>query len=49
FLIHLFLKFSSFSSLEPFSNPFGATSTALIAENLSADELAAMPVDELFN
>lgn len=47
FLIHLFLKFSSFSSLEPFSNPFGATSTALIAENLSADELAAMPVDEL--
>lgn len=47
FLSHLFLKFSSFSSLEPFSNPFGAASTALISENLSADELAAMPVDDL--
>lgn len=47
FLSHLFLKFSSFSSLEPFSNPFGAASTALITENLSADELASMPVDDL--
>lgn len=47
FLSHLFLKFSSFSSLEPFSNTFGAASTALILEDLTADELAAIPIDEL--
>jgi len=47
FLTHLFLKFSSFSSLKPFSNTFGKTSLAVITDFLSVDEIAAMPVEEL--
>lgn len=47
FLTHLFLKFSSFSSLKPFSNTFGKTSLAVITEFFSADEVASMPMEEL--
>lgn len=47
FLTHLFLKFSSFSSLKPFSNTFGKTSLAVITDFFSADEIARMPVEKL--
>lgn len=47
FLTHLFLKYSSFRSVKPFSNTFGKTSLAVITEFLSPDELANMPVEEL--
>jgi len=47
FLIHLFLKYSSFSALKPFSNTFGSASTALILEDFSLDELVEMPVEDL--
>lgn len=47
FLANLFLKASSFSSLKPFSNTFGATSLATILEFFSTDELAATSVDKL--
>ena len=47
FLTHLFLKFSSFSSLKPFSNTFGKTSLAVITDFLSVDEIAAMPTEKL--
>ncbi len=47
FLTHLFLKFSSFSSLKPFSNTFGKTSLAVITDFFSVDEVAAMPVEKL--
>lgn len=47
FVTHLFLKFSSFSSLKPFSNTFGKTSLAVITDFLSADEIAAMPIEKL--
>jgi hypothetical protein len=49
FLTHLFLKFSSFSSLQPFSDTFGKTSLAVITDFLSVDEVAAMPIEELVN
>jgi transposase len=42
----LFLAFSEFGAAAPFKNPFGATSQALL-EELSLDELAAKPLDEL--
>lgn len=47
FLTHLFLKFSSFSSLKPFSDTFGKTSLAVITDFLSVDEIAAMPIEKL--
>ncbi len=47
FLSHLFLKFSAYPQLKPFSDPFGATSQALLAEAFSTDDLMAMPVEEL--
>lgn len=47
FLTHLFLKFSSFSSLKPFSNTFGKTSLAVITDFFSVDEIAHMPIEEL--
>jgi hypothetical protein len=47
FLTHLFLKFSSFSSLKPFSNTFGKTSLAVITDFLSADEIARMDIEKL--
>ena len=47
FVTHLFLKFSSFSALKPFSNTFGKTSLAVITDFFSCDEIAAMPLEEL--
>lgn len=47
FLTHLFLKFSSYTAIRPFSNTFGATSTHIILDFLSPDELAQMPIEEL--
>jgi len=47
FLTHLFLKFSSFSSLKPFSNTFGKTSLAVITDFFSVDEIARMDIEKL--
>jgi len=47
FLSQLFLKFSAYTQIKPFSNPFGATSQAILAEYLSTDELMAMPLEDL--
>jgi len=49
FLSNLFLKASSFNSLKPFSNTFGATSLTTILEFFSTDELASTPVEELID
>jgi len=47
FLSQLFLKFSAYTQIKPFSDPFGATSQAILAEYLSTDELMAMPIEDL--
>ena len=47
FLTNLFLKYSAFSTVKPFSNTFGATSQALLIELLSIDEVAEMSVQQL--
>lgn len=47
FLLHLFLKYSSYSSLKPFSNTFGNTSVSFILEDFFIDELAEKPLEEL--
>ena len=47
FLAHLFLKFSAFSAVEPFSNTFGATATAVVEEFFSVDQLAETGVETL--
>lgn len=46
FTTHLFLKYSSYSNIKPFSNTLGATSEALIT-NFTTDELASMDIKEL--
>jgi len=46
FLTFLFLKFSGFGQAAPFTDPFGATSCAVL-EDFTADELARTPLDEL--
>lgn len=43
----LFLAASEYDRLEPFSDPFGATSLAVLSEFGSLDELAAVPLEEL--
>jgi len=43
----LFLKFSAYTSIKPFSNTFGATSTAFIEEFFSPDEVLNMPIEKL--
>jgi transposase len=43
----LFLAASEYGRLEPFSDPFGATSLAVLAEFRSVDELAAVPLEDL--
>jgi len=48
FTTHLFLKFSSYSSVKPFSNSLGASSEALITE-FSLDELASIDINELID
>lgn len=47
FLSNLFLKFSAYTQVKPFSNTFGATSQALLAENFSTDELMSIPIEDL--
>jgi transposase len=47
FLTHLFLKFSGFCQEEPLSDPFGATSSALLTEFFCIDEIAQMPIEDL--
>lgn len=46
FLTMLFLKFSGFCQIEPFRDPFGATSCAVL-EEFTIEELAQATVDEL--
>lgn len=46
FLTHLFLKYSSFAELSPFSNVFGKAGIATITEFFSADELASISVEQ---
>jgi transposase len=46
FLSFLFLKFSAFSQQEPFGDPFGATSMAVL-EQFSTEDLIQMPLEEL--
>lgn len=46
FLSFLFLTFSSFGQVQPFGDPFGATSSALLTE-LTTEELAQQPLVDL--
>ncbi|MDQ5851241.1 MAG: IS110 family transposase [Chloroflexota bacterium] len=46
FLSFLFLKFSAFTQVEPFGNPFGATSLAVL-ETFSTEELAQTDLVDL--
>ncbi|MDP9382268.1 MAG: IS110 family transposase [Chloroflexota bacterium] len=46
-LTSLFLAKSEYGRLEPFSDPFGATSMAVLTEFGTLDELAAVPLEEL--
>lgn len=46
FLSLLFLKFSSFSQSQPFGDPFGATSSAVL-EQFTTEELIQTPLEEL--
>ncbi|MDP2664670.1 MAG: IS110 family transposase [bacterium] len=48
FLTFLFLKFSAFGQVEPFGDPFGATSCALL-EEFTTEELIQTPLEELAN
>ncbi len=48
FTTHLFLKFSSYSSVKPFSNSLGASSEALITY-FTLDELASIDINELID
>lgn len=47
FLAHLFLKFSGFFQQKPLSNHTGATSSAIITEFFSPEELLNLSTDEL--
>ena len=46
FLSFLFLTFSSFGQVQPFGDPFGATSSAVLSE-LTIEDLAQQPLEEL--
>lgn len=46
FLLHLYLKLSSFTRLKPFSNTFGSASAHLITE-LSQDQIVQMSLEDL--
>lgn len=46
FLMHLFLKYSRFNDVRPFSNTMGATSIACI-KDLSSEELTQMSLEDL--
>jgi transposase len=47
FLSLLFLKFSEYQNLNPFSNTFGAASQAVLTDYLTVDEIAIAPLEEL--
>ncbi len=47
FLSVLFLKFSEYQNLDPFSNTFGAASQAVITDYLTVEEIVAAPLEEL--
>ena len=47
FLSNLFLKFSTLAQEDIFSDKFGATSTAIIEDFFSVDDIAYMDVDKL--
>lgn len=47
FLTHLFLKYSSWQEVKPLSSPYGATSSGLILEFFSREELSQLPLKEL--
>jgi transposase len=47
FLSHLFLKFSAYQQVKPFSDTFGATSQAVIAEFFSVDDIAQLSMEDL--
>lgn len=46
FLSFLFLSFSTFGQVQPFGDPFGATSSTMLSE-LTTEELADKPLEEL--
>lgn len=47
FLSHLFLKYSAYDQVKPFSDTFGATSQAVIEEFLTVDEIVKASLEEL--
>jgi transposase len=47
FLSFLFLKFSEYQNLDPFSDTFGAASQAVLTDYLTVDEIVATPLEEL--
>jgi len=47
FLQNLFLKFSSFKALKPFSNPLGKASIAAVLEFKSSEEIVQTPLEEI--
>jgi transposase len=49
FLSHLFLKFSAYKQVSPFSDNFGATSQAVISEFFSVEDLANNSVEDLLD
>lgn len=49
FLQNLFLKFSSFKRLKPFSNPLGRTSIRTILEFKSSEEITQTPLPEIIS
>lgn len=49
FLSHLFLKFSAYKQISPFSDNFGATSQAVIEAFFSVEELAEIPIEDLLD
>lgn len=49
FLSHLFLKYSSFFDVKPFSKTFGETSLSFITDFASPEEVAEMPLETLID
>lgn len=47
FLSHLFLNYSAYNQVKPFSNTFGATSQAVIEEFFSVDEIVNISLEDL--
>jgi len=47
FSAYLFLKYSAYTAMKPFSNTFGATSSLILSADIDLTELAALPLAEL--